>query len=344
MEVIPTILTDRLILLIAGLLLSVMLFGPLKLYQALGLDVPARIMRRTVKTVIRKLNRERRSAGTRVYRGIILLLFFTVFAALAGYVIQRAILSNAWFQLLEMLVIAYLIPLRHVRDEAAEVARAIKRKDPDRAAKILVKLARRQPQHMDEHAMYRVAMEYLAENWCDQIVSPILWYLLFGLPGLCVVRMINLLDGMVGYRSKEFIAFGWAAAKMDDIIQLIPARIAGILFCLAAIFIPKARPLAAANTIIRQSGDTASPNSGWPIAAMAGALNISLCGPRRLADTIIDDAWIGSGTARVTRIDMRRALALYAVAVILLLLFCLLGLAFLSQINLFSIEAFAHSA
>lgn len=143
--------------------------------------------------------------------------------------------------------------------------------------------------------------------------------------------MIHLLDQLVGYRSKTLLAFGWAPAKMDDLVQYIPARITALLLWIASLFVPKTLPLAAISTSIREAGKTASPNAGWPMAAFAGALRISLGGPRKQADAVIEDAWIGQGTAKVNRHHYRRAQVLFAFAVIGFWFMCLLALAFLSE-------------
>lgn len=332
---------DRLVLASLALLVAALCFGPMRLYRSLGLHKPAAQLVRVLKLLVRKLNRQQRSTGTRVYRGMILLLVMGALALLLGRLVEWLPTRLPWLQLLELAVIAYLIPLRVVRDEVAEVGRQIKRRNRQQATSLLETLARRESAGLDDAGMLRVSIEYLAENWNDKIVSPLLWYIALGLPGLCLLRMVNLLDHLVGHRSKTLLAFGWAPAKLDDVMQWIPARLSALLLCLAAMFIPRCHPLKGLLVMVRHARRTASPNAGWPLAAMAGLLHISVGGPRRQEGAVIEDAWIGLGSARVERRDFRRALAVYAVACLLLWLGCLIALALLTNPQLLSITDLA---
>ncbi len=321
-----TVLAERLIVLIAALGLSALLLGTPGLRRLLGVQAAASWLERFVRTMESKLNRERRSAGTRVYRGIILLLlmlFLALIPALGLYVVVRHWPYGLY---LEMVLLAAIIPVRALYDEARTVSRALKANRLEEARAQAAGMARREHGELDRASVIRVTIEYLMENFSDKIICPALWYLLLGFPGAVAVRMINTLDGLVGHKSRRFIAFGWAAARLDDLLQLIPARLSGLLLCVAVCFVPKGRPFGALRVLWRDSGKTTSPNSGWPLAAAAGALKLTLAGPRRVAEGVVDDAWIGRGTAQPGRRDLSRAQLLYGVALLLWLLMLAGGL------------------
>ena len=132
---------------------------------------------------------------------------------------------------------------------------------------------------MQEDAIARAAIETGAENLSDGVFAPAFWFLLTGLPGLIAYKIINTADSMIGYRNARYLAFGSGAARLDDLLNLVPARITALLICLAALF--RGRALAAIRIMLRDGKTHASPNAGWPEAAMAGALDVWLAGPRR---------------------------------------------------------------
>ena len=164
----------------------------------------------------------------------------------------------------------------------------------------------------------RAAIESLAENFSDGVVAPIFWYLLFGLPGLFAYKMANTLDSMIGHKSERHRAFGWAAARFDDLVNLVPARLGGMLLVLAALFAGDAMPGPALRIMLRDGRKHHSPNAGWPEAAMAGALGLALAGPRHYAEGTVNDPWLGEGTPLARPADIVRALRLYGYAGLLL--------------------------
>lgn len=318
-------LTDRLLMLSVALVVSAFWLHRLRP------NGWARRLEVFLLTLVKKLNRSKRSVATRVYRGLVLLLFAAVMAAILGYAIAQTEAISPWLELAEIALLAYLLPVRALRDEVAAVGKALKRKQLARAKGLASTLARREVEQLEAYGLLRVAMEYLAENYSDKLLAPIFWYLLLGLPGLCAVRMVNLLDSLIGHKSEQYRAFGWGAAKLDDVLMWAPARLSALLLTLAALFVPGGKPFSALQIALLHSHKTDSPNAGWPLAAMAGALGVSLGGPRRQAGAIVDDDWIGRGTARISYADFRRALALYAVASLMLLLAAGFGLSLLSK-------------
>ena len=176
----------------------------------------------------------------------------------------------------------------------------------------------RKTANLDEAAISRASIESLAENFSDGITAPVFWYLLAGLPGLLVYKMVNTADSMIGHRSDRFRDFGWAAARLDDLLNLIPARLTALLFALVAI--PLGKPGAALTTAWRQARNHTSPNAGWPEAAMAGALDVRLGGPRTYPGNLtVDGAWFGDGIEAGPR-QIPRALKLGFFAWIVILI------------------------
>jgi len=146
----------------------------------------------------------------------------------------------------------------------------------------------------------------------------VFWYLLFGLPGLLIYKTVNTMDSMIGYRTPRHDAFGKAAARLDDLLNYIPARIAAVLIVLASAFVPRGRPGASFRVMARDGGKHRSPNAGWSEAAMAGALGVALSGPRSYNGKTTDQPWVGGEfSARIGSAEIRRGLYLFVVACLL---------------------------
>ncbi len=183
----------------------------------------------------------------------------------------------------------------------------------------------RDAQALDAPAVSRAAIESLAENFSDGVVAPLFWCALFGLPGIVFYKAVNTADSMIGHRTARHEAFGWAAARLDDLVNLPASRLSALLLALAA---PK-RTGNAIRAVLRDAGRHRSPNAGWPEAAMAGALGLRLAGPRAYHGMIVTDHWMGDGRADCTAADIRRALVVYRRACVLLVAMLLtLDLAF----------------
>jgi len=201
---------------------------------------------------------------------------------------------------------------QHVAAVAAGLERGLA--DGRRAVALIVG---RDPESLDEHAVARAAIESTAENFADGIVAPLFWGLLLGLPGMVAYKAINTLDSMIGHRSPRHLHFGRFAARLDDLANWLPARLAAVLLLLAALALPGTAPGAGWQALRRDARRHRSPNAGWPEAAMAGCLGLRLAGPRRYRGEVVEDAWMGAGRAAATPADIRRALALLAVATLL---------------------------
>jgi adenosylcobinamide-phosphate synthase len=249
----------------------------------------------------------RRAAGVVT---IVSLIAVAVGVALAATSLARLVLGPmAWIAI--GVVAAPGLAIRSLYDHVAPVARALETGDLAVARARVAMIVGRDVATFDEAGVARAAIESLAESVCDGVVAPLFWLLVAGLPGLWAYKAINTADSLIGHREARWRAFGWAAARTDDVANLIPARISGVLLCLAG--------LGGWRTMWRDAGNHASPNAGWPEAAMAGALALKLAGPIAYDGVITAKPYIGDGRCDVTATDLRAALNIYRRACILLL-------------------------
>jgi adenosylcobinamide-phosphate synthase len=265
----------------------------------------------------RKLNREIRSEGSRQGRGIVTVVVLVGAAAALGAVVARLCRGSVAGAAVEVWLIAILVAQRSLYEHVAAVAGALARGGVEAGRDAVRHIVGREPASLDAHGVARAAIESLAENFNDGVVAPVFWYLVLGLPGLFAYKMANTLDSMIGHQTPHYRAFGWAAARFDDLANLVPARISGVLIVIATVFSHAGRPARAMAIMLRDAGKHRSPNAGWPEGAMAGALGLALAGPRHYPEGIVIDPWVGDGTARAAPADIARALTLYKNACLL---------------------------
>lgn len=288
-------------------------FGwPDALYRRIG--HPVTWLGRLISALERRLNTRRRLPG------VIAALTVIALAGVAGWAAQ-ALLPGGWAGVVLGGVLAWpLVALRSMHDHVAAVLRPLAAGDLPAARRAVSMIVGRDPEALDEAGVARAALESLAENSSDGIVAPLFWGALLGLPGIAAYKAINTLDSMIGHRNARYEMFGWAAARIDDGANLIPARLTGLLFALVS-----RRTGAALRCMARDARQHRSPNAGWPEAAMAGALGVRVSGPRIYGDRIADEPYVNAGHPDPTAADIGRGLSLYkralaALAVLLLLL------------------------
>ena len=200
------------------------------------------------------------------------------------------------------------LAIRSLYDHVVPVARALGADDLAEARLRVAMIVGRDVASLDGAGVTRAAIESLAESVCDGVVAPLFWLLVAGLPGLWAYKAINTADSLIGHREDRWRAFGWAAARTDDLANLIPARLSGVLLCLVG---------GGWRTMLRDAGNHASPNAGWPEAAMAGALGVRLAGPIAYDGVSVAKPYIGDGRADATAADLRAALGIYRRACVL---------------------------
>ena len=309
-------LYDPLLLLLAGIVVDALL-GEMPVVFAI-VPHPVVLAGRAVAFFESKLNRPRRTERTRRERGIVTVVVLVAAAAALGAFLHVLCSQDLVGAAIEAFAIGVLLSQRSLFEHVAAVAAALQWGGLSAGREAVRHIVGRDPQGLDRHGVARAAIESLAENFSDGVVAPIFWYLLFGLPGLFAYKMANTLDSMIGHRSERYRAFGWAAARFDDLVNLIPARLSGGLLVLSALFAGAARAGPALRIMLRDAPKHHSPNAGWPEAAMAGALGLALAGPRQYTEELVHDPWLGDGTPLARPADIVRALRLYGYACLLL--------------------------
>lgn len=218
---------------------------------------------------------------------------------------------------LEAVVAATLLAQNSLYVHVAAVADALATGGLVAGRKAVSMIVGRDPDSLDEAGVARAAIESTAENFSDGVVAPLLWFVLLGLPGLAAYKSINTADSMIGHRTTRHADFGYAAAKLDDLINLVPARLSGLFIVLASAVL-HGRGGASLRAMARDAGKHASPNAGWPEAAMAGGLGIELAGPRSYQGRLSADVAINSGGRREIGVgDIRAALRVYLAACVI---------------------------
>jgi len=274
---------------------------------------PVTWLGRLIGAIDRSWNRASDPPALRRAAGIAGALLVIAASVAIGWMIQ-ALLPTGWIQIVLIGVLAWpLVALRSLHDHVAAVARPLQAGDIAASREAVSRIVGRDPAALDEAGIARAAIESLAENASDGIVAPVFWGALFGLPGILGYKAINTLDSMIGHRSERHEAFGWAAARIDDVANFIPARLTGFLFVLLA---PRRSP--ALSCMTRDARRHRSPNAGWPEAAMAGALGVRLSGPRIYHGSITNEPWLNEGARDPLASDIGAGLAVYRRAMLLL--------------------------
>ena len=264
----------------------------------------------------RAWNRDAWGARSRRVLGILAILVLLAASAGPAAALQAALaaLPTALALLLTAAVASTLLAQRSLWRFVAAVGDALRGGGLPAGRAAVAHIVGRNPDTLDEPAVIRAAIESLAENFSDGVVAPALWGALLGLPGIAAYKAVNTADSMIGHLTPRHRAFGWAAARLDDVVNLPASRFAAGWLVLAAFLHPGASGRRAWRAVRRDAGRHRSPNAGWPEAAMAGALGLRLAGPRVYGETPVDDAWMGDGRAEAGLPDLCRALRLYRTA------------------------------
>jgi adenosylcobinamide-phosphate synthase len=264
----------------------------------------------------RGLNDPALSAAHRRLRGALSLLFLLGVVFGAGLLVQlmAMVWLGRWLGIVVLAVIgSSLLAQRSLHDHVAAVAVGLESGGLAAGRAAVSRIVGRNPERLDEAGVVRAAIESLAENFSDGVVAPAFWGAVLGLPGMAAYKAVNTADSMIGHRTPRHQAFGWAAARFDDVVNLPASRLAA-LFILVGARLMRADWRAGGRAVRRDAGHHRSPNAGWPEAAMAGALGLRLAGPRVYGEIMVQDGWMGDGRAEATVADLRRALAIVRAA------------------------------
>ncbi|SIQ70173.1 adenosylcobinamide-phosphate synthase [Rhizobium sp. RU35A] len=278
-----------------------------------------------------RFNRLDQSFARRKALGVATFIVLLTVTGTAATVIESALLWLPLGILVVALFSSSLLAQKSLEDHVRAVADALESGGLTAGRKAVSMIVGRDPDQLDEAGVCRAAIESLAENFSDGITAPAVWLGLLGLPGGALYKATNTADSMIGHRNARYGAYGWAAARFDDLVNLPASRLTALLFIAAAAMTPGAAPRAAWQAVRRDAGKHKSPNAGWPEAAMAGALGLGLAGPRVYGGVLVDDHVMGEGGRReATAIDIRRALTLSRTAdQLLIILFGLLAVGFI---------------
>jgi adenosylcobinamide-phosphate synthase len=299
----------------AALVIEASVGYPDILYRAIG--HPVTWMGAWLAWLDSRLNRSALSFSGRRAAGALALALLLM--PVGGVAIAVTLAAPAgWFGFLILAVIAAGLPAQRSLDaHVRAVADALEREGLAGGRRAVALIVGRNPQALDEAGVARAAIESLAENFADGIVAPLFWIAVGGLAGGGLYKAVNTADSMIGHRNERYLAFGWAAARLDDLVNLPASRLAALWLVLAASTAPRTSAAAAMVAIRRDAGGHRSPNAGWPEAAMAGALGLKLAGPRVYGEQRIDDGFMGDGRYEAGAADIRSALCLYRIACLL---------------------------
>jgi adenosylcobinamide-phosphate synthase len=266
----------------------------------------------------RALNRDGYGFAGRRLSGIaaLLILLVTVGASAALLSLALAAIGPAGPLVLAPLLASSLLAQRSLYEHVAAVRDGLRNGGLEAGRNAVSRIVGRNPQALDTAGVSRAAIESLAENFSDGVTAPALWTALGGLPGGALYKAINTADSMIGHRNARHHAFGWAAARLDDLVNLPASRLSALLIVLAALG-PGTDARGSLRAVLRDARRHRSPNAGWPEAAMAGALGLALAGPRVYGDTLVEDGFMGDGRREATAEDIDRALVLYRRALVL---------------------------
>lgn len=260
-------------------------------------------------TLERAMNRPQTSPTARRVLGaaatIAVVSVATVCAVVAVALTDDSVLGLCF----QVFLASSLVASRSLYEHVADVAEPLVEQDLARARSAVSRIVGRDPSLLDEAGVARASLESLAENTSDGVVAPLFWGALLGLPAMAAYKAINTLDSMYGHKTERFAAFGHFAARLDDLANLVPARLTGLLIVLAGFRWQ-------AFSIMRlDARKHRSPNAGWPEAALAGALDRRLSGPRVYTDEVAQEPWLNEGATDPEVADVKRGLRIYSRAV-----------------------------
>ena len=258
----------------------------------------------------RLLNREI-APGLRRLMGLSAVVVLLGVVGGAAFVLQSQLLLLPYGLIAAAVLASTMIAQRSLHRYVANVASALDKNGLAAGREAVSHIVGRDTAELDRAGVARAAIESLAENFSDAVVAPVFWLLVAGLPGIAMYKAINTADSMIGHRTPRHADFGWAAARLDDLVNLPASRLAALLLIAAAALRKGASASGAWRTVRRDAARHRSPNAGYPEAAMAGALDLSLAGPRVYGGVRVEDAFTGGGRRDLDAKDIGRALALY---------------------------------
>jgi adenosylcobinamide-phosphate synthase len=275
---------------------------------------PVTWMGRLIAALERRWNREADAPARRRMFGLLALVVLLGVVAMATLAIQSALLTLPFGLIGAAILASTLIAQRSLHQHVARVADALERDGLRGGREAVSHLVGRDTETLDEAGIARAAIESLAENFSDGVVAPVFWMIIAGLPGAAIYKAVNTADSMIGHQSRRYQAFGWAAARLDDLLNLPASRLSALLITAAAAVTKGHSAPAAWRAVCRDAPRHVSPNAGYSEAAIAGALGLALGGPRAYGGVRVEGAFMGDGRHAAQTADIRAALGLYRCA------------------------------
>jgi len=273
---------------------------------------PVTWMGRLIAWLDQRLNRDDADSETRRRAGAVAMLVLLGIVGGVAFLIEWTLLLLPLGFIVVALLASTLLAQRNLFMHVASVADALDEGGVDAGRMAVAQIVGRDTGSLDEAGIARAAIESLAENFSDGVVAPSFWMVIAGLPGAAVYKAINTADSMIGHRTKRHLDFGRTAAQLDDLVNLPASRLSALLFAAAAFATKGASGATAWQAMWRDGPKHASPNAGYPEAAMAGALGLALGGPRSYDGVGVDGALMGNGRREANAADIRAALELYS--------------------------------
>ncbi|MBC8409807.1 adenosylcobinamide-phosphate synthase CbiB [Paracoccaceae bacterium] len=254
---------------------------------------PTVLMGRIIKWCELKYN----NGINRKNKGILFIASMVIFLAIFGYLIEKLPFSAIW----KILIVAILLSHKSLTEHVTAVSLGLQ-KNLSQGRTAVAMIVGRDTANLAETDIARSAIESAAENFSDGIIAPLFWFLIGGLPGILIYKFVNTSDSMIGYKNIQYNQFGWAAARLDDLLNWIPARLSGLLICIVH------QNNSALNIMWRDAKLHRSPNAGWPESAMAGVLDVSISGPRSYEGVIKNYPFVNvDGKKKLTAVDIDNA-------------------------------------
>ncbi len=278
---------------------------------ATRLGHPVAWIGRLIELLDLRLNRVGDAPPRRRAAGVLAIFIVIIIVAAVAFLIERSLLLLPFGLILVAIVASTLLAQRSLHVHVEQVAVALEQDGLEAAREAVSHIVGRDTARLDEAGIARAVIESLAENFSDGVVAPSFWMLIAGLPGAAIYKAINTADSMIGHRTERHEDFGWAAARLDDLVNLPASRLTALFLIAAAYSTPRASASDALEAVRRDASRHRSPNAGYPEAAMAGALDLALAGPRSYHGIETDDTWMGNGRPAATASDIRAALSLY---------------------------------
>lgn len=287
-------------MMLVALMLDVLIGWPGWLFRRFGHPVT------WLGAVITRLEQILNTPGSwRRTRGA-LCVFIVVSIATAPAIGVQSLLPEPFGWIIAGILSWPLVAARSMYTHVRDVARPLAAHDLGGARRAVSMIVGRDPNRLDKAGIGRATVESLAENTSDGVIAPLFWGAVAGLPGIVAYKAINTMDSMIGYRTPRYEAFGKAAARLDDLVNLVPARLTGVLFvCVSR------RPRKGLRIMRADAHKHRSPNAGWPEAAMAAAIEVRLSGPRVYGNEISEEPWVNEAAPDPEPKDVDHALRVY---------------------------------